>query len=329
MGSIIKAKVSQQNSTGVELSSSQGVSCRINVVSENIFRVLFENGRKLRQPNTWSIVPRNAKDTPWNGLPKHDCLGTFPKVPTTTEVRESSVILETALLKLEIFLDPLRLVWYDKEGVNIAADRLSRPYFFSRRNNTIKHYMERNEKDRFHGLGDKTGALNLSGRRLRTVMTDALGYDAETGDPLYKHWPFLIVFDSESKTYYGIMYDNLSSATFDLGCEHSNYYGRYRSYEAEDGDLDYYFIFGPTLAKVISNFLWLTGGMALGPRWTLGYHCTAMPLADSPEAQEKISEFILLCEKYKIPCSAFHFGSGYTRWGNNPPMKCSYFPPLG
>lgn len=70
------------------------------------------------------------------------------------------------------------------------------------------------------------------------------------GDPLYKHWPFLITRDGASGTVYGIFYDNPAPATFDVGCEHSNYYGPYSLYEAEDGDLDYYLIYGPTIRRV-------------------------------------------------------------------------------
>jgi hypothetical protein len=36
---------------------------------------------------------------------------------------------------------------------------------------------------------------------------------------------------------------------------------------------------------VVSRFSRLTGAMALGPRWSLGFACTAMPLADAPDAQ--------------------------------------------
>ena len=34
--------------------------------------------------------------------------------------------------------------------------------------------------------------LNKAGRRLRTRQLDALGYNGETSDPLYKHWPFFL-----------------------------------------------------------------------------------------------------------------------------------------
>jgi alpha-glucosidase len=48
------------------------------------------------------------------------------------------------------------------------------------------------------------------------------------------------VRDGATAGFYGVLYDNLAAASFDLGAEHSNYYGLYRSYEASDGDLDYW-----------------------------------------------------------------------------------------
>ena len=50
--------------------------------------------------------------------------------------------------------------------------------------------------------------------------------DGRTGDPLYKHWPFLLVRGAAAGRCYGVLYDSMAPATFDLGCEHSNYYGR-------------------------------------------------------------------------------------------------------
>src|SRR5260370_21038600 len=85
--------------------------------------------------------------------------------------------------------------------------------------------MARTQSDRFFGLGDKTGPIDLHGRRLRTLAVDALGYDAEKSDPLYKHWPFMLGRDAESAIAYGLFYDTLAATTFDLGCEYANYYG--------------------------------------------------------------------------------------------------------
>ncbi len=142
-----------------------------------------------------------------------------------------------------------------------------------------------------------------------------LGFDPEHGDPLYKHWPFLISVDGTSRVAAGIFYDNMASATFDLGCEHDNYYGLFRSYEAEGGDLDYYVFPGPDIADVTRKFLHLTGRPPLPPRWSLGFAQTAMALADSADAQARMEAFIARCAAEKIPISAFHLGSGYTTIG--------------
>ena len=43
-------------------------------------------------------------------------------------------------------------------------------------------------------------ALKRPNLRLRTRALDALGYDAKTGDPLYKHWPFFLNQRADSGT---------------------------------------------------------------------------------------------------------------------------------
>jgi alpha-glucosidase len=63
---------------------------------------------------------------------------------------------------------------------------------------------------------------------------------------------------------------------------------------------------------VVAGFARLTGSMAFGPRWSLGFAQTAMALADAEDAQQRIAAFIDRCAAEAIPISAFHFGSGYT-----------------
>ena len=66
---------------------------------------------------------------------------------------------------------------------------------------------------------------------------------------------------------------------------------------------------------MVAGFARLTGAMAFGPRWSLGFAQTAMSLADAPDAQAVISRFIDRCAAEAIPISSFHFGSGYTTIG--------------
>ena len=218
-------------------------------------------------------------------------------------------------MRLTVRLDPLHMDWALSDGTTFASDREIQPYFLGQKTHAFRHAMARRPGDRYYGAGDKTGPLDLYGRRLRCAMRDSLGYDPERGDPLYKNWPFLIVRDGPSGVSHGIFYDNGAEGCFDLGCEHDNYFGRYRYYEAEDGDLDFYMLLGPRLRDVTPKFVALTGRTALPPRWSLGFAQTAMGLADAPDAQAQIRGVIEKAKEHEIPLSAFHFGSGYTSIG--------------
>jgi len=313
MRSIAKARLARKLERGIELDCGEGLACRVLLPAPGFVRVVFIPASGFRQGRSW-MVSLGADDVPWEGRDRLDLGGDAP-VPFELASAENRVTLHSEGISLEIALSSLALHWRRPDGALFASDRASRAYAFGQHQPSLLHAMARHPEDRYYGLGDKTGPLDLRGRRLRTVMTDALGFDPGTGDPLYKHWPFLIVRDGATQSYYGILYDNLVAATFDLGCEHSNYYGLYRSYEASDGDLDYTLIPGPGLAEVVAGFARLTGRMAFGPRWSLGFAQTAMALADAPDAQERIAGFVDRCAAEAVPISSFHFGSGYTMIG--------------
>jgi alpha-glucosidase len=278
----------------------------------DLVRVLFLRDGRPRQPRTWMVPAHDARDVPWEGRDRLDD-SSWPVPRVDVAHHDGRVVIATEALRVMVALDPFAITWALPDGTVFARDRAAHATMFGR--GAIRHAFARDAADRYYGLGDKTGQLDLHGRRLRTTMMDSLGYDPEHGDPLYKHWPFLIARDGVSGISYGVLYDNMAAATFDLGCAHDNYYGAFRTYEAEDGDLDYYVFPGPRLADVTPKFLALTGMPALPPRWTLGYAQTAMAIADSPNAQERIEDFIDRCATEDIAVDAFHFGSGYTSIG--------------
>ncbi len=310
MRPIRRATVLNETPHGVLLDCGDGLTCQIIILGDAAARVLFLRGGAPRQPRTWMVPPPGAADTAWEGRDRLD-LGP----PAAFTRADGGLTLRAAGFAVTVELDPFRLVWTRPGGAVFLADRPAMGVMLDRTGHRIGHYAARHPADRYYGLGDKTGPLDLHGRRLRTDMRDALGYDPRTGDPLYKHWPFLLVQDGATGTAYGVLYDNAAPAAFDLGCEHDNYHGLYRSYEAADGDLDYTVFTGPALADVTPAFLRMVGGTALPPRWSLGYAQTAMAIADAADAQARISAFIDRCATEDVPISAFHFGSGYTSIG--------------
>jgi len=297
---------------GARFSLDDGWECRVLVLDQDLVRVLFIPPGGLREPRTWMVAP-NGIDVPWEGRDRLD-VGAFTRPRFDFDQEGDEVFLQTDALRVGIRLRPFGLEWSIPSGVRFAADRGTHAYEWSSKIGTLRHYMARQPTDRYFGLGDKTGPLDKHGRRLRTLALDALGYDAQRSDPLYKHWPYVIVRHANAIAY-GLFYDTLASATFDLGCEHDNYHGFYRYCEIEDGDLDYYLFVGPRIRDVVRKFSELTGRMALGPRWSLGYANTAMALTDAEDAQARLADFVDRAIEHDIPISAFHLGSGYSSIG--------------
>ena len=237
-----RARTVEETERGLRLEFDDGVSCRISFLLSDLARVLYlRNGAPVAR-RTWMVPAYGSADTPWEGRDRLDDTP-WPDCEVTRMASGDSVVLTTEAVNLTIMLAPFALAWALPDGRVFARERAAHATALGR--SAMRHAFVRGERDRFYGLGDKTGRLDLHGRRLRTAMMDSLGFDPERGDPLYKHWPFLIARDGETGVASGVFYDNMTAATFDLGCEHDNYYGPYRSYEARGGDLDYYVFPGP------------------------------------------------------------------------------------
>ena len=314
MKPIRRARLAATDARGLTLDCGAGAAMRIVALQDDLVRIILLRGGKVRQRRTWAVPAYGQDDTDWAGRDRLDD-SSWPAVPTEIAATPAQVSLATRALRLTVSLDAFRMDWALPDGTIFARDREAQPYGLGQRTHAFRHAMARAPGDRHFGLGDKTGPLDLTGRRLRCAMRDSLGFDAERGDPLYKNWPFLIVRDGPSGVAHGLFYDNSAEGTFDLGCEHDNYFGRYRAYGADDGDLDLYLILGPRIADVTRKFVALTGRMALPPRWSLGFAQTAMALADAADAQAQIAGVIAAAKAHDVPISAFHFGSGYTSIG--------------
>ena len=312
MQPLVHATYAGRDDDALGFGFASGWQCRLYVLADDMVRVLFLRNGELKEPRTWMTAPGGV-DVPWEGRDRLDT-ASFARPAYRLDANEREVSVTTALLSVAVTLRPFGLRW-STQGRAFASDRTTSAYHWSDRVRLVRHTMARELSDRYFGLGDKTGPLDKHGRRLRTLALDALGYDAKTSDPLYKHWPFMIGRDEASGVAYGLFYDTLAPTTFDLGCEYDNYHGFYRYAEIDDGDLDYYLFLGPRIRDVVRKFSELTGRMAFGPRWSLGYANTAMSLTDAPDAQAQLADFADRIVKHDIPLSAFHFGSGYTSIG--------------
>ena len=295
---------------GAAVPLSGGFTLHVDILSDWLVRVAVVPDGGLAVDRTWMIAPDG--DVPWQGRDRLSRDG-FVVPPQHMANSDGAAVLSTGDWRISITGVPLRLVFDHRDGSGwktVLADREAGAYQWFPRRGLFRHFQSRALGDRHYGLGDKTGPLDHTGRRLRCLQTDALGYDAETQDPLYKHAPFVIA-DGEAGAV-GLFYDTMSEITFDLGAEHSNYHPHYRHVDAAEKGLVYYVVAGPKVRDIVPRLMRLTGRAHFQPRRAMGFAFTTMHHADAPNAQEVMTAFAERCRAEKIPISAIHSGSGYT-----------------
>ncbi|TDL29099.1 hypothetical protein BD410DRAFT_3704 [Rickenella mellea] len=275
------------------------------------------------------------------------------------EVTENNgvLVVETAALRIVLHIDGCpRLEWFSKlpkysNKTPFLADSNSRAYAYDAASGGVMHYVEaenqlpvseaedgfaallpgtlpliHDERNEFvYGLGESRGSLLKTGKKFTMQGRDALAYDWEHGDPLYKLNPFYTVYNKKTNLWYGIFYNNLSDSTFDMGAEHDSLFGCFRVYQANCGPLDYYVILGDgTLPSIISAYAALVSpkppptspyafaaSPTLPPLSQFGYLSSSLTLAALPHAQDAITSFLNTTRSHGFPVDGLYLSSGW------------------
>jgi alpha-glucosidase len=296
----------------VTLASDGPATAHVFVLEDDIIRVMVLPDGVLKQPRSWTIAP-GQEDVSFEGRDRFD-LGGFSLPEFEFHEEEGKVVVATARLRLSIRLAGFFCAWKDGEDRAILRDRPTQAHNFGWWDEKVHHYLMRDPAEMYFGLGERSGEMNRAGRRFRMSNVDAMGYDARTSDPLYKHIPFYITRKPDGAAA-GLFYDTLADCTFDMGSGRSNYHGLFRGFTADHGDLDYYVI-GGSIPEIVRRYTWLTGRPAFLPKYALGYSGSTMSYTDRPDAQDAMMEFIAKCEEHDILCDSFHLSSGYTSIGD-------------
>lgn len=238
--------------------------------------------------------------------------------PIKPEIKEDEdqIIFETAKLNLVLDKKSIGFSLYDIDGDLLYSDLNGNPFILDS-NNRVNHYSKMEEDECFYGFGEKAGILNKNKTFLRERATDAMGYDADKMDTLYKHIPFYIRMRRASKKAVGLFYHNFYESVFNMGCEKSNYWPRYTYFQADGGDIDLYLIGGNSIKRVVDNYTLLSGRPALLPKRALGYQGSSMYYPElEKDSDDAVLEFIDTVKEEGFPIDGFHLSSGYTSYNN-------------
>lgn len=231
---------------------------------------------------------------------------------------EENILITTEKLKVKVF-DEFKVNIYDNLDNILCQDYRGEREGLTRRNadfdllaeeghNAVQDSKYRvqvvktlEENSFFYGFGEKTGHLNKKGYHYKMWNTDDPSPHVESYEALYKSIPFFIVL--KDKQAFGIFFDNTFETHFDMGKEDQKYY----YFSAVDGNLDYYFIYGPSVIEVVKDYTSLTGRAPLQQLWTLGYQQSRW----SYPSEERLLEVAKNFRERDIPCDVLYLDIDY------------------
>ena len=286
---------------------------KICFVTDEIVRVRASFDRELAEESY--VLATTAWEDRLDSLFEGERRRVAPVIPALDE-SEKTLVFTSAALRLELDRDPICLRLYDAAGTELYSTLAGSPFTLDS-NRRVTAYSRMQEDDCFYGFGEKAGNLNKNKEFLRERATDAMGYDAEKMDTLYKHIPFYIRLDRGSKKAVGLFYHNFYESVFNMGKEKSNYWPRYTYWQADGGDIDLFLLGGNTLKRIVDNYTLLTGRPALLPKRALGYQGSSMYYPElERDSDDAVLGFIDTIKEEGFPIDGFHLSSGYTSYNN-------------
>ena len=232
--------------------------------------MLLENGKgamrvQLCQPDMFRVTKSRDGDF----LPNEQWMVIrYDFEPVQYEVRETrqGVAVMTGVLTLLVSDSPWRLKVLDRVTGEVLYEetdcRLS-----AEGNGPMTTCVLRPD-EHFFGLGERMDQLDLRGQRIHLNVELGRGPRPAVGGKDILRANYCPVPWVMSNKGYGIFFHTAWPSDWDMGWTSNQTY----SWQADGGELDYYFVKGPEIQKMIQRYQMLTGNCPMMPRSAYGLH---------------------------------------------------------
>ena len=276
-----------RTSNGVIFTCSDESQVQIEVLAPDLVRVRASYRSALpHRDHSWAIAKTDWATPTWK----------------LSEGRDSLVIT-TAELQVIVQRSPLLVEFRDaRTGKMISAD--ARPMMFDPKGSAVAAAKKLGFEEHFYGLGEKAARLDKRRGHFTMWNSDTPAYTEGT-DPIYQSVPFYIGWRNGDA--YGIFFDNSYRTNFDFG----NSTQEYAAFSADGGEMNYYFLWGPSMKKILGRYADLTGHMPLPPMWALGNQQCRWSYYPQAVAEEVVNQY----RAHDLPLDALyldiHYMQGY------------------
>ena len=308
--------IAQKEPGHIVLAANNGAVAHIFVLEDDIVRVAVLPVRRLAHAEDLGHRA-GPDDVPLEGRDRLDLSG-FSLPAYACSEADGRLVVETAQIRLSVALQGFFCSWetrQDGRWTKAARDRPTQAYNFGWWDDRVYHYLARDPREKYFGLGERSGDMDRAGRRFRMAQYRRDGLQRAASDPLYKHIPFYITCTPDDglrpflrhAVGLHVRHGPRASTTITALPQFRRRARRSRlllhcvaRHAARSPPLHVAHRAGP-------RFL---------PKWSLGYSGSTMSYTDAPDAQQRMNEFLEHCEAHDILCDSFHLSSGYTSIGD-------------
>lgn len=255
----------------------------------------------------------------WNGkfeADEHLMVSSYnwPAVAVQATEKNDLFLLSTNSLNIKVYKAPFRLEVFDKAGKLLSADDKD-PLL--KDGNAVRAAKKMQADEHFFGFGERMDFLDRRSKKVTLNVGRGKGLPHAVGaynilEANYSPVPFFM-----STRGYGIFFHNSFATEWDMGAGKKDQY----SFKAVDGELDYYFIYGPTFKSILGNYTALTGKSPMLPQFALGLHAGTYSGGTWKYEELTSARYVVeLAKKYRemgIPVDLLWLDSTWRLFGEN------------
>ncbi|QNR82969.1 glycoside hydrolase family 31 protein [Pedobacter riviphilus] len=228
--------------------------------------------------------------------------------------KKDHFLLATSKLVVKLYKSPFRVDVFDARGKLLSSEVNGGVV---KENTRVGVTKKLQADEHFFGFGERMDFMDRRFKKVTLNVGRGKGLPHAIGaynilEANYCPVPFFM-----STKGYGIFLHNSFATEWDMGASKKDHY----SFKAADGELDYYFMYGPTFPAILDHYTSITGKSPMLPQFALGLHAgTYSGGTWGHEAQTSDHYVVELAKKYRalgIPVDLLWLDSTWRLFGEN------------
>jgi len=228
--------------------------------------------------------------------------------------KKDHFLLATSKLVVKLYKTPFRIDVFDVTGKLLSSEVNGG---IVKENTQVGVSKKLQADEHFFGFGERMDFMDRRFKKVTLNVGRGKGLPHAIGaynilEANYCPVPFFM-----STKGYGIFFHNSFATEWDMGASKKDQY----SFKAADGELDYYFMYGPTFPAILDHYTSITGKSPMLPQFALGLHAgTYSGGTWGHEAQTSDHYVVELAKKYRslgIPVDLLWLDSTWRLFGEN------------